>query len=65
MPGPQGCEKLYSPLGLVRHRARITFLAVRWLEKQTYLFKRDGGAFSSGNSTLMQRERVKQINKSK
>ncbi len=36
MPGPQGCEKLYCPLGLVKIRARITILEVRWLENKKY-----------------------------
>ena len=36
MPRPQGCEKLHSPLGLVIFCAHITFLAVRFLENQTY-----------------------------
>ena len=36
MPGPQGCENLYSPIGLLTFRARTIFLAVRWLENRTY-----------------------------
>ena len=36
MPRPQGFKKLHSPMGHLRFRARMTFLAVRWLEKQTY-----------------------------
>ena len=37
MPGPQGCDKFYGPIGLLKFRARATFLAVvRWLENQTY-----------------------------
>jgi len=35
MPGPQGCEKLHRPIGLVTFCARMIFLAVMWLEKQT------------------------------
>ena len=36
MPGPQGCEKLHSPIGLLKLRARTIFLVVRWLENRKY-----------------------------
>ena len=36
MPPSQGCERLHSPFGLLTFRARIIFLAVRWIEKQKY-----------------------------
>ena len=36
MPPSQGCERLHSPFGLLTFRARIIFLAVRWLENQKY-----------------------------
>ena len=35
------------------------------MARESTIFKRDGGAFSSGNSTLMQRERVKKQSKNK
>ena len=36
VPGPQGCEKLHSPIELLTFCARMIFLAVRWLEKHKY-----------------------------
>ena len=46
MPGPQGCEKLHSPIGLFEFCARTIFVALRWLQNQIYyIFKQEGGAY--------------------
>ena len=58
MPRPQGCEKLHSPIGLLKNHVR-TSLCGREMASEPNILKRDGGALSSGNSTLMQRERGK------
>ena len=36
MPGPQGCEKLVGPTGLLKFCTRAAFLALRWLQNQIY-----------------------------
>ena len=57
-PRLQASEKLHSPIGLLKVRVR-TSLCGREMASEPNILKRDGGALSSGNSTLMQRERGK------
>ena len=58
MPHLQASEKLHSPIGLLKINVR-TSLCGREMASEPNILKRDGGALSSGNSTLMQRERGK------
>ena len=48
----------HSPIGLSTNHVR-TSLCGREMASEPNMLKRDGGALSSGNSTLMQRERGK------
>ena len=57
-PCLQASEKLHSPIGLLKIHVR-TSLCGREMASEPNILKRDGGALSSGNSTLMQRERGK------
>ena len=57
-PRLQASEKLHSPIGLLKNNVR-TSLCGREMASEPNILKRDGGALSSGNSTLMQRERGK------
>ena len=57
-PRLQASEKLHSPIGLLKVHVR-TSLCGREMASEPNILKRDGGALSSGNSTLMQRERGK------
>ena len=57
-PHLQASEKLHSPIGLLKVHVHTT-LCCREMASEPNMFKRDGGALSSGNSTLMQRERGK------
>ena len=61
-PRLQASEKLHSPIGLFKVRVR-TSLCGREMASEPNILKRDGGALSSGNSTLMQRERGKKKQK--
>ena len=63
-PCLQASEKLHSPIGLLKIHVR-TSLCGREMASEPNILKRDGGALSSGNSTLMQRERGKKRNKSR
>ena len=58
MPRLQASEKIHSPIGLLKVHVHST-LCCREMASEPNIFKRDGGALSSGNSTLMQRERGK------
>ena len=62
-PHLQASEKLHSPIGLLKIHVR-TSLCGREMASEPNILKRDGGALSSGNSTLMQRERGKKRSKS-
>ena len=61
-PRLQASEKLHSPIGLLKIHVR-TSLCGREMASEPNILKRDGGALSSGNSTLMQRERGKKKQK--
>ena len=61
-PCLQASEKLHSPIGLLKVRVR-TSLCGHEMASEPNILQRDGGALSSGNSTLMQRERGKQETK--
>ena len=57
-PHQQACPKLRSPVGLLKINVHTTFCC-REMASEPNIFKRDGASLSSGNSTLMQRERGK------
>ena len=63
-PCLQASEKLHSPIGPLNIHVH-TSLCGREMASEPLILKRDGGALSSGNSTLMQRGRGKKKQKPK
>ena len=57
-PRLQASERLHSPIGLLKSNVRTSFCG-RDMASEPNILKRNGGTLSSGNSTLMQRERGK------